>query len=203
MRRPFFRHLDLEQLEDRTLTNMPFGQLGTPVLGLSSVNLDNARLDVSSLVAFNSITKSAGDGQANNGLLTHASGRYRNSTAISGTGHHCCSHVEIEASALPGSGKIPNGDAVQETASASGEFRSLGDVANLAAGFDSLVDYSFDSAFPSAKNASPVLAGGGDGGMSLHAGVSDNAASGGIGSASGSSSGTGGLSGGFLASPSG
>ncbi len=37
MRRPFFRHLDLEQLEDRTLTNMPFGHLGTPVVGFSSI----------------------------------------------------------------------------------------------------------------------------------------------------------------------
>src|SRR5436309_1926185 len=81
-------------------------------------------------------TQSAGDRQANNGLLTAVFG-HGSSNAISGMGHHCCSHVEIEASALPGSAKIPNTDAVQDTASASGEFRSLGEVANLAAGFDS------------------------------------------------------------------
>ena len=39
MRKPFFRHLDLEPLEDRTLTNMPLGQLGTPVVGFSSIGI--------------------------------------------------------------------------------------------------------------------------------------------------------------------
>src|SRR5207237_1192418 len=80
----------------------------------------------SALVALNAITKSAGDGQGNNGLLTHGSVGHGSSNAINGMGHHCCSHVEIEASALPGSAKIPNADAVQETASASEEFRNLG-----------------------------------------------------------------------------
>jgi len=180
---------------------MPFGQVGTPVSGLPSSNSEAPGLDGASLVALNAITWSAGDGQANNGLLTHATGEHGISTAISGAGHHCCSHVEIDASALPGSAKIPNGAAIQETASASENFRSLGDFASLSSAFDSFVDNSF-SAFPSVKNATPVLPGGGDGGMSLHAGVSDNAASGSTG-ASGSSVGTGGQSGGSVANSSG
>src|SRR6266849_1193091 len=197
MRKPFFRKLNLEELERLVLPNLFFGQVGTPVSGLPSSNSEAPGLDGSSLVALNAITKSAGDGQANNGLLTHASGGHGNSIAISGTGHHCCSHVEIEASALPGSAKIPNADAVQETASASGEFRSLGDVANLAAGFDSLVDNSFDSAFPSAKNATLVLAGGGDSGMSVGSQTSASAAA--LGTGSGTLSGNTGVSGGFTA----
>src|SRR5713226_1918912 len=135
---------------------MPFGQVGTPVSGLPSSNSEAPGLDGASLVALNAITWSAGDGQANNGLLTHATGEHGISTAISGTGHHCCSHVEIDASTLPGNAKIPNGDAIQETASASEDFRSLGDFGSLASAFDSFVDNSLDSAFPSAKNATPA-----------------------------------------------
>jgi hypothetical protein len=51
MRRPFFRRPYLEELEDRTLTNMPFGQIGTPVVGWPSMNVDGAALEESSLIA--------------------------------------------------------------------------------------------------------------------------------------------------------
>src|SRR5436309_1768828 len=123
MRSLFFRQLYLEPLEDRALTNLPFGQLGTPVLGLPSIG--NAGLDGSSLVALNAITRSAGDGQANNGLFTHASGGKSNSTAIGGTDHHCCSHAYMGESLLPGSPTITNGSAYWETTSANQDFRSL------------------------------------------------------------------------------
>src|SRR2546429_9869416 len=95
MRRLFFRKLTLEELEPLVLPNLFFGQVGTPVSGLPSGNSEVSGLDGSSLVALNAMTRSAGDGQANNGLLTHATGEHGSSTAISGAGHHCCSHVEI------------------------------------------------------------------------------------------------------------
>ena len=122
------------------------------------------------------------DALANNGLFTHASGSHASSTAIGGTERHCCSHGEVVESVLPGSPRITTGIASQETISGSENFRSLEDFESLSAGFDSFADNSFSSAFPSAKSATPVLPGGGDGGMSLHAGVSDNEASFGIGS---------------------
>jgi hypothetical protein len=195
MRRLFYRRLTLEQLEARDLTNMPFGQVGTPVSGLPSGNSEASGLDGSSLVALNAMTRSAGDALANNGLLSHASAKNGHVTAIGGTDHHCCSHAYIGGSLLLGSPAIANGSAFWQTTSDNQAFGS-----QLPA-FDSMADNPFDSAFPSAKNASPVFAGGGESGMSFHAGVSDNAASPGVGSVSGSSSGIGGPSAELLGSP--
>jgi hypothetical protein len=82
MRKPFFRHLLLEELEDRRLTNMPFGHLGTPVFGLAMISPANQLLDGSSLVCSSEKAIESSEGNSRNWLVTKL-GEYV--PAISGT----------------------------------------------------------------------------------------------------------------------
>ncbi len=54
MRTPFFRKLNLEELERLVLPNLFFGQVGTPA---ASIPLDDPRLDGLSVVDSNAITR--------------------------------------------------------------------------------------------------------------------------------------------------